>query len=29
VDTIIAEWRTFSAGLPAEDDVSLAVVRRS
>ena len=29
VDTIVAEWRTFSAGLPAEDDVSLAVVRRS
>jgi hypothetical protein len=29
VETIVAEWRTFSGGQPAEDDVSIAVVRRS
>lgn len=29
VDTVVAEWRTFSEGLPPEDDVSLAVVRRT
>lgn len=27
-DTLVAEWRTFSNGRPAEDDVSLAVVHR-
>jgi serine phosphatase RsbU (regulator of sigma subunit) len=28
VDTIVSEWRTFSGGLPAEDDVSIAVIKR-
>lgn len=28
VDTVVAEWQTFSAGLPPEDDVSVAVIRR-
>ena len=28
VETIVTEWRSFSAGLPAEDDVSIAVVKR-
>ncbi len=28
VETIVSEWRTFSAGLPAEDDVSIAVIKR-
>lgn len=28
VDTLVAEWRQFTGGLPAEDDVSIAVIRR-
>jgi hypothetical protein len=27
VDTIVAEWQTFVAGLPPDDDVSVAVIR--
>ncbi len=28
VDTLVAEWRRFTTGMPAEDDVSIAVIRR-
>jgi sigma-B regulation protein RsbU (phosphoserine phosphatase) len=28
VDTLVSEWQQFTGGLPAEDDVSIAVIRR-